>query len=152
MASLTRWKWVWVNSGSWWWTGRPGVLRFMGLQRVRRDWAELNWTELNWKTNKYNISWAYPLDFKLPSYSGDKAEQHTPGNHFQFIVTSLPKLKKLRANFHWQKPINGGCRKYLFKNASLSLRKRETSKWQKWNEKTIYIRMWDDASVMPLVG
>ena len=48
MASPTRWTWVWVNSGSWWWTGRPGVLRFMGSQRVRRDWAtELNWTELN---------------------------------------------------------------------------------------------------------
>ena len=46
MASLTRWTWVWVNSGSWWWTGRPGVLRFMGSQRVRHDWAtELNWTE-----------------------------------------------------------------------------------------------------------
>ena len=38
---------VWVSSGSWWWTGRPGVLQFMGLQRVRYDWAtELNWTEL----------------------------------------------------------------------------------------------------------
>ena len=37
--------WVWVNSGSWWWTGRPGVLRFMGSQRVGHDWAtELNWT------------------------------------------------------------------------------------------------------------
>ena len=49
MASLTRWTWVWVNSGSWWWTGRPGVLRFMGSQRVRHDWAtEMNWTELNW--------------------------------------------------------------------------------------------------------
>ena len=46
MASPTRWAWVWVNSGSWWWTGRPGVLRFMGSQRVRHDWAtELNWTE-----------------------------------------------------------------------------------------------------------
>ena len=46
MASLTRWTWVWVNSRSWWWTGRPGVLLFMGLQRVRHDWAtELNWTE-----------------------------------------------------------------------------------------------------------
>ena len=44
MASLTQWTWVWVNSGSWWWTGRPGVLQFMGLQRVRHDWA----TELNW--------------------------------------------------------------------------------------------------------
>ena len=47
MASLTRWTWVWVNSGSWWWTGRPGMLRFMGLQRVRHDWAtELNWTPI----------------------------------------------------------------------------------------------------------
>ena len=43
MASPTRWTWVWVNSGSWWWAGRPGVLRFMGLQRVRYHWA----TELN---------------------------------------------------------------------------------------------------------
>ena len=39
MASLTWWTWVWVNSGSWWWTGRPGVLRFMGSQRVGHDWA-----------------------------------------------------------------------------------------------------------------
>ena len=46
MASLTRWTWVWVNSGSWWWTGRPGVLQFMGSQRVEHDWeTELNWTE-----------------------------------------------------------------------------------------------------------
>ena len=42
MASPTQWTWVWVNSGSWRWTGRPGVLRFMVLQRVRRDWTELN--------------------------------------------------------------------------------------------------------------
>ena len=47
MASLTQWTWVWVNSGSWWWTGRPGVLRFMGLQRIRHNWVtELNWTNL----------------------------------------------------------------------------------------------------------
>ena len=46
MASPTRWTWVWVNSRSWWWTGRPGMLRFMGSQRVGHDWAtELNWTE-----------------------------------------------------------------------------------------------------------
>ena len=48
MASLTRWTWVWANSGSWWWTGRPGVLQFMESQRIRHDWAtELNWTELS---------------------------------------------------------------------------------------------------------
>ena len=45
MTSLTRWTWVWVNSGSWWWTGGPSVLQFMGSQRVRHDWV----TELNWK-------------------------------------------------------------------------------------------------------
>ena len=44
MASPIRWTWVWVNSGCWWWTGRPGVLRFMGSQRVGHDWA----TQLNW--------------------------------------------------------------------------------------------------------
>ena len=57
MASLTQWTWVWVNSGSWWWTGRPGVLRFMGLQRVGHDWAtELNW--LNSPTMGVKIPWA----------------------------------------------------------------------------------------------
>ena len=45
MASPTRWTWVWVNSGSWWWTGRPGVLWFMASQSRTRlsDWTELNW-------------------------------------------------------------------------------------------------------------
>ena len=48
MASRTRWTWVWVSSGRWWWTGRPGVLWFMGLQRVGHDWVtELNWTEIH---------------------------------------------------------------------------------------------------------
>ena len=39
MASPTQWTWVWVNSGSWWWTGRPSVLQSMVSQRVRHDWA-----------------------------------------------------------------------------------------------------------------
>ena len=47
MASLTQWTWVWVNSGSWWWTGRPGMPQSLGSQRARHDWVtELNWTEL----------------------------------------------------------------------------------------------------------
>ena len=48
MASLTQWTWLWVKSGSCWWTGRPGVLHSMGSQRVRQDWTtELNRTELS---------------------------------------------------------------------------------------------------------
>ena len=55
MASPTRWTWVWVNSGSWWWTGRPGVLQFMGSQRVGHDWAtELNWTKMSSKASMYS--------------------------------------------------------------------------------------------------
>ena len=44
MASPTQWTWVWVNSRNYWWTGRPGVLWFMGWERVGHDWA----TEWNW--------------------------------------------------------------------------------------------------------
>ena len=54
MASPTRWTWVWVNRGSWQWTGSPGVLQFMGLQRVRQEWV----TELKnqiWIKNKSKI-------------------------------------------------------------------------------------------------
>ena len=48
IASPTQWTWVWVDSGSWWWTGRPSILRFMGSWRVGHDWAaELNWTILS---------------------------------------------------------------------------------------------------------
>ena len=50
MASLTQWTWAWVDSGSWWWTGRPGVLQSMGSQRVRHEWV----TEVNWCMGKCN--------------------------------------------------------------------------------------------------
>ena len=44
MASLTRWTWVWASSGSWWWTGKAGVLQSTGWQRIRHDWSsELSW-------------------------------------------------------------------------------------------------------------
>ena len=49
MASPTQWTWVWASSGTWWWTGKPGVLQSMGSQRVRHDWA----TELNWSLARY---------------------------------------------------------------------------------------------------
>ena len=58
MGSLTQWTRVWVNSGSWWWTGRPDMLQSMGSQRVGHNWAtELNWTEqvfsqMNMKMNQ----------------------------------------------------------------------------------------------------
>ena len=51
MASLTGWTWVWASSGSWWWTGKPGVLQSMGLQRVGHDWV----TELSWVVNPTSV-------------------------------------------------------------------------------------------------
>ena len=62
MASLTRWTWVWANSGSWWWTGKPGMLQSMGLQRIGHDWV----TELNWiYKNNYLEKWAGSSELNL---------------------------------------------------------------------------------------
>ena len=47
MVSPIQWTWVWVNSRSWWWTGRPGMLKSMGLQRIGHDWATERTAELN---------------------------------------------------------------------------------------------------------
>ena len=69
MASPTQWTWIWASSGSWWWTGKSGV-----LQRVGHDWAtKVNWTELklgNIPLWNYFIFSYYlqlcPLEFLIP--------------------------------------------------------------------------------------
>ena len=48
-----QWTWVWVNSGSWWWTGRPGMLQSVGLQGVRHDWG----TEMDWTETSMGVPW-----------------------------------------------------------------------------------------------
>ena len=53
MASPTQWTWVWVNSGSWWWTRKPDVLQSMGSQSIRHNWA----TELNWGLSGETSPW-----------------------------------------------------------------------------------------------
>ena len=81
MASVTRWLWVWVNSGSWWWTGRPGMLQFMGSRRVRHDWVtELNWTELK---TIYNFLWKKTTTTKL----------QTKPNHLLFCLSGIVNSK-----------------------------------------------------------
>ena len=57
-----QWIWVWVNSGSWWWTGRPGILQSMGSQRVGHNWV----TELNWRVTEF------PSVFQMSHKSKDK--------------------------------------------------------------------------------
>ena len=64
MALPTQRTWVWVSSRSWWWTGKPGTLQSMGLQRVRHDWVtELNWLkEEGMATHSSVLAWRIPMD------------------------------------------------------------------------------------------
>ena len=65
MASPIRWTWVWAGSGSWWWTGMPGMLQSMGLQRVGQDWA----TELNLHiTYTLNLILKDPVTSRAPPH------------------------------------------------------------------------------------
>ena len=89
LGSLTQWTWVWVNSGSWWWTGRPGMLRFMGSQRVGHNWA----TELNWLMTVATFSFSPPFPVSLisqrqPSWVST-AQWMRPG--YENRLTFLPK-------------------------------------------------------------
>ena len=84
VASPTRWTWVWVDSGSWWWTGRPGVLWFMGSQRVGHDWvAELNWTEE--KLGK----WYWDFCFVSYNYKGIHNHLNYTGRNHIWLFFSL---------------------------------------------------------------
>ena len=75
MASLTWWTWVWVSSGSWWWTGKPGMLQSMGLQRVGHKWVWLNWTELTWKVRCQIGSWISEQKGQERSHNGDEKSE-----------------------------------------------------------------------------
>ena len=67
MESLTQCAWVWVSSRSWWWTGRPGMLESMWLQRVGDNWeTEMNWSELMGLDAVILVFWM--LSFK-PTFS-----------------------------------------------------------------------------------
>ena len=71
MASPTQWTWVWVGSGSWWWTGSPGVPWSMESQTAGHDWA----TELNWTRLQY---WLQALADNPRSVPTSATDQHKP--------------------------------------------------------------------------
>ena len=78
MASPTQWTWVWVDSGSWWWTGRPSILQFMGSQRVGHDWA----TELLIQ----NIYWGILQKKGCPCVKDSFQRQHCPCQFFKVTI------------------------------------------------------------------
>ena len=91
MAGWHHWldgRWVWVNSGSWWWTGRPGMLRFMGSQRVRHHWVT-EWTELNWKQKK-GISLVSKTLHQIREFAKNPMFKTSISEHF--VITVFKKL------------------------------------------------------------
>ena len=74
---------VWVNSGSWWWTGRPGVLLFMGSQRVGHDWA----TELNWPLENGQVWHANKQTNKQTTTTTKTGANHMSGRKHQQVNT-----------------------------------------------------------------
>ena len=95
MASLTQWRWVWVNSGSWWWTGRPGLLRFMGLQKVGHDWAtELNWTELDYKIKLVNPKGNQPWIFTGRTDAANETPVFWPPDMNSWLIEKDPDAGK----------------------------------------------------------
>ena len=102
-GTLTRRTWVWVNSGSWWWTRRPGVLQFMGSQRVGHDWAtELNWTEMTELMTFKQLN--LPCLYSNLGYSEifrHKYRAHTDILLFSWLFLAKPLCHIKKTKFTW---------------------------------------------------
>ena len=98
MASSTRWTWVWVDSGSWWWTGRPGVLRFMGSQRVGHHWA----TELNWQLQNVSCEPHPHVNHKAKCYSRFTKDKENQSIMLQKIQLQRNKEQGNCKTARWQ--------------------------------------------------
>ena len=90
MASPMQRTWVCVGFRSWWWTGKPGVLQSMGLQKFRHNWR-LNWTVLNWYTKLRNSYMTATLSFNSLSFSPP---------HIQTENMSITWRNKTQLNIH----------------------------------------------------
>ena len=100
MASLTRWTWVWVSSGSWWWTGRPGVLQPMGSQRVQRNWA----TGLNWIQRRSLQQYVFfPKNYSIVWLFSEEAGQTLSNLPMRFLLTPSYMVQELskKGPFPW---------------------------------------------------
>ena len=106
MASPTRCTWVWVNPGSWWWTGRPGVVQFMRSQRVGHNWA----TELNWCSAR-NSEWGIEKCCRPVAMSSKNNMKTSPDGFFTFTAVEQERTSAL------EKCLGVGNEKRLLKGA-----------------------------------
>ena len=135
MSSLTQWTWVWVNSGSWWWTGRPGVLQSKEVSKSR-TWLS-NWTELNllgnlsilstkWynkvqENNKDDDDWQWrPLTrgYVTQGESGLMCHSQTQTVRCQGSEFTVPRFNKILLKERWGKHILHLPRKVFPRNRS----------------------------------
>ena len=91
MASRTQWTWIWTSFGSWWWTGKPGMLQSMGLQRVGYNWA----TELDWWKGTLGYVITPALEWFIPGGSDDKESACNVGDW-----GSIPELGRSPGGRH----------------------------------------------------
>ena len=97
MASPTQWTWVWISSGSWWWTGKPGVLQSMGSQRVGHDWVtELTCTLTCWHKCVHMCTYEHIQSSVVPWN-----KNHIPHYSLQGPVWSVPSLPLPITNQLW---------------------------------------------------
>ena len=92
MAPPTLWTWVWVDSRSWWWTGRAGVLWFMESQRVRHNWAtKLNWTERLFTPGKMLKCVYFSMGLWDEIFSKGSREDQGLGKTWTLVVVKKPE-------------------------------------------------------------
>ena len=103
MVSPTQWTWIWVKSGSWWWTERLGVLQSMGLQRIEHDWA----TELNWwrptRPSRTNTQKRCPFHYRRLEYKSRKSRDTRSNRQIWPCSTewSRAKTNRVLPRMHW---------------------------------------------------
>ena len=96
MASPTRWTWIWVNSGSWWWAERPGVLQFMGSQSPTRlsDWSDLIWSNEEMTMTLYELRLkSMFIKSKHENSSGKSHPRDTPQNAGSVVFMNVKSIK-----------------------------------------------------------
>ena len=120
MASLTQWTWVWVSSRSWWWTGKPGMLQSMGLQRVGHDWAtelilvayfQFHSQQSHFKPNVSKLNRSLNIQQKYPQWGSphgmqyEKDTESDSGNHKALLSIRLTHSLSRRLVPHSYIPI-----------------------------------------------
>ena len=138
MASPTWWKLVWVGFGSWWWTGKPGVLQSMGSQRVRYDWV----TELNWKPLTVWITTNCGKFFKRWEY-----QTTLPASWETCMQVKKPTVRTRHGTMDWFQIGKGVCQGCILSPCLLNLCSEYIMRNTRLNEAQLESRLQREKSI-----